>query len=191
MSLTRNKIAVFFILSVFILFSCSAKKEVSYSKIKVSSNSNIAVIIDCPNNAKNVVLTEFMKKRFRVKAINASDLYSLSDIYDIKDFKKVAYESSLRDIEALMSMEKTYDNLYKLHVYNFEVNKAEILKEMRDKWDVSYLIILDLKDWENVSWGRAIDLKTYELVWVENYPTKYNDNVETIISHFISSITGL
>jgi hypothetical protein len=75
-------------------------------------------------------------------------------------------------------------------VYNFEVNKIEILKEMKVKWDINYLIILDLKDWKNVCWGRAIDLNTYELVWVENYPTKYSDNVETIIGHFISSITG-
>ncbi len=191
MSLSRSKIIVFIFSCAFIFSSCASKRPVMYSKIKMSSNSSIAVIIDCPNNAKNVVLTEFMKKRFKVKAINASDLYTLSDVYDIKDFKKVANKSSLRDIEALMSMEKTYDNLYKLHVYNFEVNKAEILKEMRDKWDVNYLIILDLKDWEKVSWGRAIDLNTYELVWIENYPTKYNDNVETIVSHFISSITGL
>jgi len=180
----------YFIIGIFILGGCSAKKSVKYSKTTISPNSGIAVIIDCPNNAKNVVLTEFMKKKFRVKAINASDLYSLNDIYDIKDFKHMSYKSSLKDMQALLSMEKTYDNLYKLHVYNFEINKAEILKEMKQKWDVAYLIILDLKDWKNVSWGRAIDLTTYEVVWVENYPTTYRDNVETIIDHFIKSITG-
>lgn len=188
--IVRKKFIISFIIGIFILGGCSAKKSVKYSKTTISPNSGIAVIIDCPNNAKNVVLTEFMKKKFRVKAINASDLYSLNDIYDIKDFKHVSYKSSLKDMQALLSMEKTYDNLYKLHVYNFEINKAEILKEMKQKWDVTYLIILDLKDWKNVSWGRAIDLTTYEVVWVENYPTTYSDNVETIIEHFIKSITG-
>jgi hypothetical protein len=182
---------IFFCLFIILfLFDCASKKSVKFSKTNISNTSSIAVIIDCPNNAKNVVLTEFMKKKFRVKAINASDLYTLHDVYDIKDFKYIAYKSSLKDVQALMSMEKTYDNLYKLHVYNFEANKAEILKEMKIKWDINYLIVLDLKDWQNVSWGRAIDLSNYELVWVENYATKYNDNVETIIDHFIGSITG-
>ncbi len=185
----HKKIFFFFIILLF-LFSCATKKSVKFSKVNISSSSTIAVIIDCPNNAKNVVLTQFMKKKFKVKAVNASDLYSLRDIYDIRDFKHVSYKSSLKDVQSLMSMEKTYDNLYKLHVYNFEANKAEILKEMKNKWDINYLIILDLKDWQSISWGRAIDLNTYELVWIENYATKYNDNVETIINHFISSITG-
>ena len=185
----RKILFFFLIITMFTFLHCSTKKSVKYSKTNISTNSTLAVIIDCPNNAKNVVLTEFMKKKFRIKAVNASDLYVLSDIYDIKDFKYAGYKSSLKDT-GLLSMEKTYDNLYKLHIYNFEVNKIEILKEMRLKWDINYLIILDLKDWENVSWGRAIDLNTFELVWVENYPTKYSDNVETIIDHFINSITG-
>ena len=185
----RKKLFIYILICLTIFCYCSTKKSVKFSKTNISTNSTLAVIIDCPNNAKNVVLTEFMKKKFKIKAVNASDLYVLSDIYDIKDFKYASYKSSVKDT-GLMSMEKTYDNLYKLHVYNFEVNKIEILKEMKVKWDINYLIVLDLKDWKNVSWGRAIDLNTYELVWVENYPTKYSDNVETIIDHFISSITG-
>jgi hypothetical protein len=184
-----KKIFVYSLMCIFILCYCATKKSVKFSKTSISTNSSLAVIIDCPNNAKNVVLTEFMKKKFKVKAVNASDLYVLSDIYDIKDFKYEGYKSSLKD-SSLLSMEKTYDNLYKLHIYNFEVNKIDLLKEMRLKWDINYLIVLDLKDWKNVSWGRAIDLNTYELVWVENYPTKYSDNIETIIDHFINSITG-
>ena len=184
-----NKKAIFcFVISAFIFCSCTTKKSVRFSKSRIPSNSNIAVIIDCPNNIKNVVLTEFMKMKFKVMAFNASDFYTLNDVYDISDFKKVSYKSSLRDIQALMSMEKTYDNLYKLHVYNFEVNKAEILKEMREKWNIDYLIIFDLKDWESISWGRAIKLDTYELIWVENYPTKFTDNIQTVVSYFIRSI---
>jgi hypothetical protein len=185
----RKKICIYILIFIFIFCYCTTKKSVKFSKTNISTNSSLAVIIDCPNNAKNVVLTEFMKKKFKVKAVNASDLYVLSDIYDIKNFKYEGYKSSLKD-SSLLSMEKTYDNLYKLHIYNFEVNKIDILREMKLKWDINYLIVLDLKDWKNVSWGRAIDLNTYELVWVENYPTKYSDNVETIIDHFITSITG-
>jgi hypothetical protein len=186
----RNKLFICILICLFSFFSCSTKRSIKFSRAYISTNSNLAVIIDCPNNAKNVVLAEFMKKKFKIKAINASDLYTLNDVFDIKDFKSVSYKSSLKDVSALMAMEKTYDNLYKLHVYNFEINKAEILKEMKNKWDVNYLIILDLKDWRNVSWGRAIDLNSYELVWIENYPTKYSDNVESIVNHFINSITG-
>jgi hypothetical protein len=185
----RRNMIVYFLVCIFLFCHCTTKKSVKFSKTNISTNSSLAVIIDCPNNAKNVVLSEFMKKKFKIKAVNASDLYVLSDIYDIKDFKYEGYKSSLKD-SSLLSMEKTYDNLYKLHIYNFEVSKIEILREMRLKWDINYLILLDLKDWKNVSWGRAIDLNTYELVWVENYPTKYSDNVETIIDHFITSITG-
>jgi hypothetical protein len=63
-----------------------------------------------------------------------------------------------------------------------------MLDEIKKKWGVSYLIILDLKDWQSVSWGRAIDLNTLELMWVENYPTRYTDNVETILDYFIESM---
>lgn len=188
-----QKKMIFSGLSIFLLiftFSCTTKKSIKFRKYKIAANSSIAVIIDCPENIKNVVMSKFMKKRYKVKAFNSSDFYSLSEIFDIRDFKKVSYKSSLKDDISLLSMEKTYDNIYKLHVYNFEVNKAEILSEMRDKWDVRYLILLDLQDWENVSWGRVIDLKSFELIWVENYPTKFMDNLETIVEYFIASMSG-
>ncbi|MDY6968892.1 MAG: hypothetical protein SVR08_09620 [Spirochaetota bacterium] len=181
-------ILIFITLGSFI--SCLTNKSVRHLKHKIPSNSSIAVIVDCPNNIKNVVLARFMKKRFNVKAINASDFYSIADVYDIKDLKKISYKSSLKDTEALLSMEKTYENLYKLHVYNFEMNKAEILSEMRKKWKVKYLLLFSFHDWEEVSWGRAIDLTTHELIWVENYPTKFRDNLETVVDHFIRSFSG-
>jgi len=40
------------------------------------------------------------------------------------------------------------------------------------------------------SWGRAINLETFEIVWVENYPTRYNDTPEKIVDHFISTMSG-
>ncbi len=169
--------------------SCTTKKRVMSSTQKIPAGTSVAVVIECPNNIKNVVITRFMKKNFKVRAVNYSDLYTMKDIYDVKDFKKISYNASLKnDEKSLLSMEKTFDNIYKLHFYNFEINKIQTLKEIKDKWNVKYLILLDLGEWEEVSWGRAIDLSTLELVWVENYPTQYNDVVETIIDHFINSM---
>ena len=87
-------------------------------------------------------------------------------------------------------MEKTYNNIYKLHIYDFEINKAQLLSEIKSKWDVDYLVLMDLKDWKSVSWARIINLKNYEVMWLENYPTGYKDNVETIMDHFINSMTA-
>ncbi|HPX91789.1 MAG TPA: hypothetical protein PKZ93_09790, partial [Spirochaetota bacterium] len=146
-----------------------------------------AVIIDYPNNLKNVVLVSFLKQGFRVKALNASDLYTMKDVYDISDLKKLSYNIDEQNVSTL---EKTYDNIYKLHVYNFELNKAEFLKQIRTEWDVDYLILLDLKEWEKVSWARVINLRNLEVEFVENYPTAYTDNIESIVNHFIANITG-
>jgi hypothetical protein len=175
------------LLFVFVfLFSCTAKKSIKYLQKPISSNSKIGVIIDAPNNLKNVVLMKFLKKGYNVKAINASDLYLMSDIFDITDLKKLSYNSGNSD--SLVSMEKTYNGIYKMHVYNFELNKVEILNDIKKKWGIDYLILFDLKNWEKVSWGRAIDLNSYEIVWLENYPVAYTDNLETVLDHFIESI---
>lgn len=172
---------------IIIFSSCSATKTVKYSKRKLPTRSNIAVIIDTPQNLKNVVLGKFISKNFTVKAFNASDLYSIDQIFDISDMKKVSHNTDVNS--SILSMEKTYNNIYKLHLYNFEINKAEILNEIKNKWGVQYLVVLDLKNWEEVSWGRVIDLNSYEIIWLENYPSKYSDNIETIIDHFIASMT--
>lgn len=169
---------------------CASKKSVKYLKQKIMPGSSVVIIVDCPTNIQNVILTKFMSKDFKVKAFNASDLYTVKEVFDIKDFKKVAGSSSLNDIDKLFSMQKTYDNIYKLNVYNYEINKAESLAEMKEKYNVKYLILLDLKDWEHVSWGRLIDLNTYELTWVENYAVRYKDTLETVIDHFIESLNG-
>jgi hypothetical protein len=184
-------IPAFFIILISLLSShCAAKKSVKYLKQKITPGSSIVIIVDCPTNIQNVILTKFMSKDFKVKAFNASDLYTVKEVFDIKDFKKVAGSSSLNDIDKLFSMQKTYDNIYKLNIYNYEINKAESLAEMKDKYNVKYLLLFDLKDWEHVSWGRLIDLNTYELAWVENYAVQYKDTLETVIDHFINSLYG-
>jgi len=188
--LNKYKISALFLL-IFLLvqISCSSKKTIRSIKTPIAKKSNIAVIIDSSNNIKNVVMTKFMSNGFNVKAINVSDLYDRNDIFDIKDFKEMAKKSPGKKENNLLSIEKTYENVSKLHIYNFEANKAEYLNKIRDTWKVRYLVLLDLKDWENVSWGRVIDLKNYEVIWIENYPTKYSDNIESIVDHFIKSMT--
>jgi hypothetical protein len=170
-----------------LLVSCSYKKGLIYSSNKVSSNAKIAVIIDSENNIKNAVLISFLKQGFKVKAVNSSDLYTMKDVYDISDMKKISY--NLADAE-VSTVQKSYDNIYKLHIYNFELNKAEYLKQIRAEWDVDYLVLLDLKEWERVSWARVINLRTFEIDFIENYPTAYNDNIQTITEHFIKNISG-
>lgn len=181
-----KKIVIFIFASIFVI-SCSSKKGLVYSSGKLPASSKIAVIIDSPNNIKNAVLITFLKQGFRVKAVNSSDLYTIKDVYDISDLKKLSY--NIADSE-VSTIQKSYDNIYKLHVYNFEASKIEYLKQIRTEWDVDYIVLLDLKEWEKVSWARVINLRTFEIDFIENYPTAYNDNVETITDHFIKNITG-
>ena len=171
--------------------ACAGKKAVRFSTQKIAPGAGVVVVVDCPANIQNVVLSRFMAKGFRVKAFNASDIYTMREVYDIRDFKKIAQESSLNDQGSLFTAQKAHDNLYKLTIYNYEMQKAETLGEMKDHYNVRYLILLELNDWERASWGRAIDLASYELVWVENYPTRYRDTLESIVDHFINSLTGM
>lgn len=183
----RNLYLYLLLAGVLVFFlSCSYKKNMNLSIRTIPKNSNIAVIVNAPDKVKNAVLMKFMSRGFSVKAVNASDFYSLDDIYDIRDFKRMSYIGS----NDLLSLEKTMNNLYKMHVYNFEANKAEILDEMRAKWNIQYLILLNLGKWEQTSWGRAIDLKTNEIIWIENYPTSFKDSIDSILDRFITDMSG-
>lgn len=181
--------AAIILLSAGLIFSsCSTKKSVKFMKTPVPSGVNVAVIVEAENNHKNVILERFLAKGYNVIAINASDFYSMDNIFDIKDIKKLSYKGKLGD--SLVSMERTVNNIYKLHMYNFEVNKAEFINELKTKLKVQYLILLNLNNSPDISWGRAINLNTYELIWVENYPTKHRDEIPDIIEHFIASMSG-
>ena len=167
---------------------CSTKKALKYTGKQVPRNASIAIIVDSPENLKNAVLVRFLSRGFNVKAVNASDFYSMEAVFDIEDMKRLSYNGDAE--RSIVAMERTVNNVYKLHVYNFELNKAEILAELRTKWDVQYLVLLELNDWEETSWIRVIDLKTYEIIAIENYPTSYNDTIETIVGHFIDTMAG-
>jgi len=130
-------------------------------------------------------MARFLQRGFNVKAINASDFYSINDVFDIRDFKKVSY---IGQDENFLSLEKTYNNLFKMHFYNYEVNKAEVLADMRNKWNVQYLILLDVKGIGG-GWGRAIDLRTNDLVWIENFSAVGADTSK-LVDQIIDSMTG-
>jgi hypothetical protein len=170
---------------------CAAKKSSKFVRQGIPKGSSIGVIVDSKNNIKNAIFTRFLEKGFKVKAVNASDLYTLGDHFSIADFKYLAYLSAESGQDGgqdtLSSTQKSYDSLYKLHVYNYEANKAEILTDMKTKWGLRYLIILDLRDWQNTSWMRTIDLESYDIIAVENYPTRFTDNIDSVIDHFIDT----
>ncbi len=174
------------IIAVLPALSC-AGKSVKYLSRPIPLNTGVAIIVDAPQKIKNAVFATFLTRGLSVKGVNASDFYSLNDVFDIRDFKKVSYVGQDSNF---LSLEKTYNNLYKMHYYNFEVSKAEVLADMRNKWNVQYLVLLDLRPFPHTSWGRAIDLRTYDVIWIENYHASGGDNVETIVDRFINSMTG-
>lgn len=182
--------------ALLLIISCkTAMKDSSYLQKPIPSGSNVGIIIDAPNSLKNVVIAKFMSKGYNVKAINASDIYTLSNHFDVNDFKKIAYRDSfpvLRQEENLPATDaqKVYDSIFKLHVYNYELSKADTLRQIREKWDVKYLLILEMANWEKYSWGRAIDLSSLDVMWVDNRSTRYNDSVESLTDHVIASISG-
>jgi len=183
------------ILFIFIGFSfgCAGKKSYQFVKQTIPKGASIAVIIDARNEIKNSVIGKFMDKGYKVKAVNASDLFTLSDAFTVKDYKHLAYEESevvlASPDDTLTTAQKSFDSVYKLHIYNYETQKADMLAEMKNKWGIKYLVILELKDWENVSWARTIDLDSFEVIAVENYPNKYSDKVDAIVSHFIDTFS--
>lgn len=172
---------------------CSAKKSAKFVRQGVPKGSQVGIIVDSQNSIKNAIIAKFLDKGFKVKAVNASDIYTLGDHFSIADYKYLAYqsaESSAGDgAESLSSTQKSYDSIYKLHVYNYEANKAEILAEMKSKWGLRYLVIMDLRDWGSLSWMRAIDLETYEIIAVENYATRTTDSIESVVDHFLETVS--
>jgi hypothetical protein len=180
------------IFMVVFLMSCAGKKGFSVVKQTIPKTSAIGIIIDSRNEIKNNVIAQFMEKGYKVKAVNASDLYTLSDAFTIKDYKHIAYlepQTIQGSFESVVTpAQKSYDNVYKLHVFNYESQKAEMLNDMKNKWGIKYLVILQLYDWEKVSWARVIDLESFEVIAIENYPGLYSDKIDSIVAHFLNTI---
>ena len=170
------------LLAVVLFASCSAGQSIKFSKRPVQNNSKIAVLIDADSTMKNSVLQKLKSSGFRVH--DAEGIFAKLDTEREKN-KFIRLESSNLPVS-----KRTVNNLFKMLVYKTEIQKAEKLGEMRNKFDVQYLVLMTFSDWENTSWARAIDLRSNELIWVDNHPTGPGDNVETVTEYFISSMTG-
>ncbi len=179
--------------SVLIMSHCRSSQERYFIRNVIAPNTAVAVIIEGENDVKNTVLVEFLNAGYNVKAINASDFYRVEDIFEVKDLKKTQFVTNVLDKKSAEGTaavaDKFFENLYKLHLYNFEAAKAEILTEIKKKYKVDYVILLAMKEWDKgYCWARAIHIDTFDLVYVHNYPAKRADNVQSIVKHFITVI---
>ena len=165
-------IAVAFFL-LLLTFSCASSNNNSkYAKRHLPAGSNIALIIDAPESAKNIIITKFMTAGFAVKSINLTELN--------QNKKNVKDTPISNNTGAALKMD----------IYMLEAGKAEAIAEMKDKLGVNYLVVMELNDWEKTSWARVIDLRNNELIWLENYTTNYKDNVSSLTDYFIAGMTG-
>lgn len=172
-----------------IALGCRPTKERVFIRQSIPTSSQIALIIEGDNDVKNSVYTEFLKAGYRVKAMNANDFYTLDDVFESKDLKKIAIEkkSDKKSSEAdAIAADKMFANLYRLHLYNFESSKADMLQELRLKYNIEYLLLLQLKEWsDGYSWARAIKLDTMDIWYVHNYPTGRTDSVQDIVARVL------
>ena len=175
------------------LINCRTGDENFYIRNVLPANTSIAILIEGENDLKNAVFTEFMKAGYRVKAMNANDFYTIADVFEIKNFKKtnVLSNAAKEDSEAAaIAADKMYDNIYKLHLYNFENEKADVLQQIRLKYKTDYILLIQMKEWqEGYSWARGIQLDTMDLFYVHNYPTGRSDTVQTIVGRVIKTIS--
>lgn len=174
---------VWVLIGTLMIAGCATKKGMLYSQKAVTSGSSVAIVINAPNKVKNVVLGKFLQKGYTVKAVNAADFYMLDDL-TISNFKTIGSSNKIGELDRQVA-----DSLFKMTYYGYESTKADLLNDIKTKWGVRYIILLEMQNWQDTAWGRAIDLNTLDLVWVENYPPKFGDNIESVTEHFMSSMS--
>ncbi|MCS6984594.1 MAG: hypothetical protein NZM25_05645 [Leptospiraceae bacterium] len=183
----KSSVAVFSLCLA--LAFCSSRQERYFLRAPLTKGASVAIIVEGENDVKNAVFTEFLKAGFQVKAFSATDFYRVEDVFEIRDIKKIAFTApSGKEHSELTArvLDKNFENLYKLHLYNFEASKAEIIKEIRAKYKVDYLILLAMKEWDtSYSWIRVINLDTFDLIYIHNYPARRSDTVQSIIARFL------
>jgi hypothetical protein len=173
------------------LLSCRSTQERFVITERIPRGSNIAVLVEGGNDIKNVVFMEFMNAGYAVKAFNATDFYAVDDVIDVKDLKKQAFVANIYDPKnpqrSAVVSEKIFENIYKLHIFNFENLKAEMLQNLQRKLGIRYVVILSFAHWDaGYSWARVIKLDNMEVVYVHNYPTHRKDSYQTVSNKMIS-----
>ena len=172
---------------------CRSGRNTYAIKESIPKSSNVAILIEGENDLKNAVFTEFMNAGYAVKAFNATDFYTTDDVLDVKALKKTAFVTNLFDPKnsqrQVAVADKVFENIYKLHLFNFENLKAEMLQSLRTKMGVRYVILLSLTRWDTgYAWARAIKLDNMELVYVQNYSATRKDDLKSVVGQMIETM---
>jgi len=179
------------VLCLIALYSgCRSARNTYAIKEPIPKNSHVAVLIEGENDLKNAVFMEFMKGGYDVKAFNATDFYTTDDVLDVKSLKKTAFVTNLFDPKnsqrQVAVADKVFENIYKLHLFNFENLKAEMLQSLRTRLGIRYVILLSLTKWDTgYTWARAIKLDNMELVFVQNYNAARKDDLKSVVGQMI------
>lgn len=178
------------LLAAFLIVGCRTTQDKYVIRETIPKGSSIAILVEGNNDIKNAVFMEFMKSGYNVKAFNAMDFYSVDDALEVKDFKKKAFVTNIFDPKnpqrSVAVAEKVFENIYKLHIYNFENIKADMLQGLQKKLGIRYVLVLSFANWDSgYSWGRAIKVDTMDVVYIHNYPTARKDTYQTVANHMI------
>ncbi len=173
-----------------ILTACRSTRNNYVIREPIPKNSNIAVLIEGENDLKNAVFMEFMRGGYEVKAFNATDFYTTDDVLDVKSLKKTAFVTNLFDPKnsqrQVAVADKVFENIYKLHLFNFENLKAEMLQSLQKRLGIRYVILLSLSRWDaGYTWARAIKLDNMQLVFVQNLNVSRKDDVKSVVASMI------
>ncbi|HRP69808.1 MAG TPA: hypothetical protein PLY93_09790 [Turneriella sp.] len=182
-------------LLLFLLLALGCKSTQNQYVIKeaIPTNTNIAILVEGENDFKNAVFMEFMNAGYSVKAFNATDFYTTDDVLDVRSLKKTAFVQNIFDTKnsqrQVAVADKVFENIYKLHIFNFENLKVEMLQALRAKLNARYVILLSLKNWDQgYSWTRVIRLDNMDLVFVQNYKANRKDDLKSVVDQMIQTM---
>lgn len=172
------------------VLNCKSTRSNYVVKESIPKNSNIAILVEGENDLKNAVFMEFMKAGYTVKAFNATDFYTTDDVLDVRSIKKTAFVTNLfhpRNSQRQVAVaDKVFENIYKLHIFNFENLKAEMLQALKKNLGARYVVLLSLSRWgQGYSWVRVIKLDNMDVVFVQNYQASRKDDLNSVVAQMI------
>ena len=180
------------IVSLMAFAACQTQKEAYYIKSPIPKQVRLAVLIKGKNEIKNAAYIEFLNAGYNLQGLNASDFYTIADVFDIKSYKKSVKAAALRKKDTKFTatlLDRAFDSIYKLHIYNFENSKADYIREMAKRWQIDYIVLISMKDWKKgYSWIRAINVNTLELTYVHNYRAGHSDSYQSILKRMIDTM---
>lgn len=189
-----TKQSIIIVLAVlFASSACRSTRNNYVIKEAIPKNSNIAILVEGENDLKNAVFMEFMSGGYDVKAFNATDFYTTDDLLDVKSLKKTAFVTNLFDPKNTQRQvavaDKVFENIYKLHIFNFENLKVEMLQSLQKKLGIRYVVLLSLAKWDaGYTWARVIKLDNMALVYVQNYKVGRKDDLKSVIGTMIETM---